>query len=421
MDLSRVSVQSLVNELSDTTLRQCDVELERAWQCSTTDAASTIYGYDLGLPDADTPKNEDYQAVARPSSTKWTVSLEHETQYSSTEPHGKEKAFGSRGYYNEPVLIRISTSLEPLPPLLMKNQMNLLYFHHFLNHTARILVPHDCERNPFRHILPESKQAVCVRKTDTQLNQSVAVQDENIMNLLLAYSAAHRARMLQHAEPANRIAHWVQDVFPRLRQKLNEEPYSISNNTLATVIMMASLEIICSGTFEVPIPWQNHLTMARQMVIQRGGPKGMGRQDRIAYFLSRWFAYLDVLGSLSGNKNDTPLGSSYWSTKNASADEYFEIDCLMGFTTRCVGSLARISELAKRCEPRRIDRVGNVREDWAPTSDIVREATEIRQALEEGLLGRNIRKGCNHHHGTSSGSDCAWNATEIYATNKLCK
>lgn len=34
--------------------------------------------------------------------------------------------------------------------------MNLLYFHHFLNHTARILVPHDCERNPFRLILPES-------------------------------------------------------------------------------------------------------------------------------------------------------------------------------------------------------------------------------------------------------------------------
>lgn len=37
--------------------------------------------------------------------------------------------------------------------------MNLLYFHHFIDHTARILVPHDCEKNPFRTILPGSKNA----------------------------------------------------------------------------------------------------------------------------------------------------------------------------------------------------------------------------------------------------------------------
>jgi hypothetical protein len=42
--------------------------------------------------------------------------------------------------------------------------MNLLYFHHFINCTARILVPHDCERNPFRHILPESKSSMLYRK-----------------------------------------------------------------------------------------------------------------------------------------------------------------------------------------------------------------------------------------------------------------
>ncbi len=39
----------------------------------------------------------------------------------------------------------------------MENKMNLLYFHHFINHTARILVPHDCEKNPFRQILPGSE------------------------------------------------------------------------------------------------------------------------------------------------------------------------------------------------------------------------------------------------------------------------
>ncbi|KAF1942681.1 hypothetical protein EJ02DRAFT_488232 [Clathrospora elynae] len=401
-NLRRVSVQSLINEVPGNGSRQYCAESERAWQYPITDSTFTTYGYDLGLPDQDTPKNNDYSAIVVFSPQGDTMNLDDYTPYGSAELRVKDMAFESGGYYAKLVPIRISKSLEPLPRLLMENQMNLLYFHHFLNHTARILVPHDCERNPFRQILPE-----------------MAVQDENIMNLLLAYSAAHRARMLNHPEPANRIAVWVQDVFPRLRQTLIDKPNDISDNTLAAVIMMASLEIISSGTFEVPISWQNHLKMARQMIVQRGGPRGMGRQDRVAYFLSRWFAYLDVLGSLSGNKNDIPLGSCYWSTENASTDEDFEIDCLMGFTTRCIGSLARISELAKQCEPQRIDTNGNVRSDWAPSPEIIDEATKIRRALEEGLLDRNIRKGCNHRSSTSSESEGAWDATEIYATNEL--
>lgn len=39
----------------------------------------------------------------------------------------------------------------------MKTQMNLLYFHHFLNHTARTLVAHECSDNPFREILPKNE------------------------------------------------------------------------------------------------------------------------------------------------------------------------------------------------------------------------------------------------------------------------
>lgn len=320
-------------------------------------------------------------------------------------------AFGKGGYYVKPVQIRIPKSLEPLPPILMENKMNLLYFHHFINHTARILVPHDCEKNPFRQILPE-----------------MAVRDENIMNLLLAYSASHRARMLNQPEPSNRIAVWVQDVFPKLRQSLTSDPNNISNSTLAAVIMMASLEIIATNTFEVPISWQSHLQMARQMVMTRGGPQGVDRSDRVAYFLSRWFAYLDVLGSLSGNKTDTPLDSVYWSRENASADEEFEIDCLMGFTNRCVGSLARISELAKQCESLRIDEEGDIREHWQPTPEIYATAMRIRYELEEGLSERYVHKGCSHGvggHGSSStptpnpDSDSAWDATEIYATNEM--
>ncbi|EUC40902.1 hypothetical protein COCMIDRAFT_107576 [Bipolaris oryzae ATCC 44560] len=392
----RVSVQSLIQDLQNTG------QGGSGTQYPIADSASTTYGYDLGLPDLDTPRNNDSSAIAIYSPQTNTVSFDGETLYGSAESESKVMAFEKGGYYAKPVPIRISKSLEPLPALLMENQMNLIYFHHFLNHTARVLVPHDCERNPFRHILPQ-----------------MAVKDENLLSLLLAYSASHRARMLNHPEPSNRIAVWVQDVFPRLRQTLQENPNEVPDNTLASVIMMASLEIISPGTFEVPISWKDHLTMARQMITQRGGPRGMSRKDLVAYFLSRWFAYLDVVGSLSGHKNDMPLGSFYWSSENESADEDLEIDCLMGFTTRCVGSLARISELSKRCEPHRIDEHGDVREDWVPSQDVVEEAINIRRTLEDGLSDRNIRKACRHGSDASSESERAWDTTEIYATNKL--
>lgn len=243
------------------------------------------------------------------------------------------------------------------------------------------------------------------------------------MNLLLAYSASHRARMLAQPEPSNRIALWVRDVFPQLRLALSSNPNEVSNSTLCAVIMMASLEIIASNTFEVPISWQSHLQMARSMVLARGGPHGVDRGDRVSYFLSRWFAYLDVLGSLSGNKTDAPLGSMYWTRLNARHDEAFEIDCLMGFTNRCVGSLARISELAKLCEPLRIDDHGNIRERWRPTHDIEAQALAIKCELEEGLTQRHVQHCVASSSPSTPESDThdstTWDATEIYATNEM--
>lgn len=403
-DLRRLSVQSLLTgPPGDDASQYSSPNMRQHRQYPIGDSGSTTYGYDLGYHDLDTPKNDDLNAIAIWSPPSGTMGLDDETPYGNAEVRGQDMAFEKGGYYTKPVPIKISKSLEPLPPLLLESPMNLLYFHHFLNHTARILVPHDCEQNPFRQILPE-----------------MAVRDENIMNLLLAFSASHRARLLNHPEPVNRIAVWVQDVFPKLRQALaNNDNNQISNATLAPAIMMASLEIISPNTFEVPISWQNHLTIARQMIMARGGPRTMDRHDRVAYFLSRWFAYLDVLGSLSGNKNDQPLGSFYWSSENASADEDFQIDCLMGFTTRCIGSLARIAELAKQCEAQRIDDDGNIRSDWLPSAQVVEQATLIRRDLEEGLSDRIVYKGCNHRSFDSSESEGAWDATEIYATNEM--
>ncbi|KAK0659278.1 L-arabinose-responsive transcription regulator ARA1 [Lasiodiplodia hormozganensis] len=378
------------------------------YPASDAKSGTTTYGYDIGQPDLDTPRNDDGAAIALFSPPVSYCGPNYFSSDGSDESQGRQKsiAFEANGYYAKPVPIKIPKAFEPLPSLLLENPMNLLYFHHFLNHTARILVPHDCEQNPFRNILPQ-----------------LAVTDDDLLGLLLAFSASHRARLLCHPEPANRIAVWVQDVFPRLRRALDSAE-QISDSNLCTAIMLASLEVISPNAFEVPISWQSHLKLARQMIIARGGLRSLNRKDKVAYFLSRWFAYLDVVGSLSGSKNDTPLNSGYLAVGEEEAIRDGQIDCLLGFTNRFVGCLARIAELAKRCEPLRIDEAsGSVREGWQPPEDVVAAAEQLRIDLRNGCE-KVVYKGCTHGDRSAADSppeevkELPWDEAEIYATNE---
>ncbi|KAL1635710.1 hypothetical protein SLS58_010148 [Diplodia intermedia] len=375
---------------------------------SDVKSGATTYGYDIGQPDLDSPRNDDSGAIALFSPPVSYCGPNFLSSDGAEESQGRQKsiAFEANGYYAKPVPIKIPKTFEPLPSLLLKTPMNLLYFHHFLNHTARILVPHDCEQNPFRNILPQ-----------------LAVTDDDLLGLLLAFSASHRARLLCHPEPANRIAVWVQDVFPRLRRALDSTE-QISDSNLCTAIMLASLEVISPNAFEVPISWQSHLKLARQMIVARGGLRSLNREDKVAYFLSRWFAYLDVVGSLSGSKNDTPLDAGYLAVGEEECIRDGQIDCLLGFTNRFVGCLARIAELAKRCEPLRIDEAsGCVREGWQPPEDVIAAAEQLRIDLRNGYKNV-VYKGCTHGDRSTTSlrpeevKEPPWDESEIYASNE---
>ncbi|KAF2749312.1 hypothetical protein M011DRAFT_398582 [Sporormia fimetaria CBS 119925] len=397
-DFSRLSVYSVVSTATDSGSAYTPEPLHDC-QSPMPDTSTTLYSYDRGLPDLDIPRNADNEAIdesSYPERSYWDDDSSCESMNWTDERNPSGPAFEKTAYYAKPVAIRIPKSLEPLPPLLLENKMNLIYFHHFLNHTARILVPHDCEQNPFRQILPE-----------------MAVRDENILHLLLAFSASHRARLLNHPEPANRIALWVQDVFPKLRASLDSSS-TITNSTLAPALMMASLEIISPNTFEVPITWQKHLMVARQMIIARGGLQSIDRSDREAYFLCRWFVYLDVLGSLSGNRSDMPLGSLYWPSYEPDLQEDHQIDCLTGFTNRCIGLLARVAELARQCEYQRFDGDGNICEDWRPVPEVAQEAERLRKEMVDALVNPTAFDGCIHR--TWENPD---EASELYATNEM--
>jgi len=231
------------------------------------------------------------------------------------------------------------------------------------------------------------------------------MSNPDLLNLLFAYSASHRARLLSHPEPKDRIAYWVRDVFGNLRHALSS-PEPVTDATLATAIMLASREIITPNTFEVDIPWQNHLGIARQVIIQRGGLKDMGDHGSpIVNFLARWFAYLDVIGSLSGHKNDVPLSEAYLSfpqdtlsqqrMSSTEGDSHgFAIDCFFGFTNCCISLLSRVAKLAHECDKERIDSDGNIDPDWEPSAEKKKVAERLVKDLNESQ--EHVYAGCRH-------------------------
>jgi hypothetical protein len=306
-----------------------------------------------------------------------------------------------RNYYERRVEIWIPWKLEPLPPKLQQNPMNLLYFHHFLNHTARVLVPHDDPHsNPFCTVLPH-----------------MALKHDNLLSLLLAYSASHRARHLKYPEPTLRIADLVQGVISDLsalvQQAMHDPNTIISTADLATAIMLASLEIISPAAIGGCIPWHHHLNLARELVSRM--PQGLRRitpavtqEDRVRAFLWSWFAYLDVLGSLSGGPSTLLMPSCYTTTTSEAEDDDMDrIDCILGFTPRCVLILARIASLARHVESTR-----SHQPNWTPDPATLTAATNLEHAALRSLSLPS--RPCSHvDHSTSH-----WNRTQMGAANR---
>lgn len=146
----------------------------------------------------------------------------------------------------------------------------------------------------------------------------------------------------------------MQDIFPALRRALNDPNQSISNANIATGIMLASLEIVSPTAFGYQIPWQRHLGLARDLIASR--PDGIRwtrnwtQEDQVRAFLWSWLAYLDVMGTFSGGRHESSTAWILAYQKDEYEEEWDEIDCIMGVTTRGVYILAKIAELAKECD-----------------------------------------------------------------------
>jgi len=297
---------------------------------------TSTYGFDQGRSDIDLPNNNDRDALIIVTTPDRTGRYKISRHLS-----GNTGPFSSDGYYHRPVQVSIPGSLKPLPSMLLQNDMNLLYFHHWLNYTAKILVTHDCLNNPFRTVLPQ-----------------MAVRDNNLLGLMLAYSACHRARLLSHPEPVTRIATWVSNVFPTFRKAL-AEGRRLTDGTVATSIVLSSLTLSFPNAFDTTMFWQHHLDVARRMVQSRCDAGMM-----IPFFLRRWytafskknrqkliisrFTYLDVFGSLSSISYDWKT-SKNWTIEFLIGDQDPQSDCMIG-TTQSLAFLARAAEIVRRSD-----------------------------------------------------------------------
>jgi hypothetical protein len=251
------------------------------------------------------------------------------------------------------------------------------------------------------------------------------------MNLLLAYSASHQARLLNHPEPTERIGGFIDETVRSLNVALNHPAGATSDASLATAIMLASYQIVSPNPFASSgLTWQTHLDAARRIIVSRGGVQGMHSGDTVSYFLVRWFAYLDLLGRLSGREIDEPVLSDsgkYWINDNEDELAEFSVDCFFGFTTRCVAILHKIGELARRCEGERkimkqMRRGSQDQENvWHPSKDVLKNALRLRDELREsksksvGRCSHSHDNGYAHFHNGSDIDD--FDEEELLATN----
>lgn len=356
------------------------------WQAYLTSVTDN-YGLDRGRPDRDLALNNDHDAIDITAALDM-IHSRRRSEESALSPVSRP-ALDTRkpdysGYYTNAVPINIPRYLAPLPPALLENPINLMYFHHFLNHTSRMLVPHDCDSNPFMSVLP-----------------AMAIGDSNLLNLLLAYSASHRARYLGHPEPANRIAHFVSDVFPALRVALESPHQEITDSHLATAILLLSLKIVSPGTFEVPVTWQSHLKLARDLFLARS--ESIARPgNKIGAFMARWLGYIDTMGALSCRDAGPPLMLYHSVLTACCGSEYhdeFGVDCFSGFTPRTGHFLIRLARLVQQCDNQRFDDMGNFCTVWHPSADVVMEAQAILGDIDD--LSERAHANLEHHQGES--------------------
>lgn len=270
----------------------------------------------------------------------------------------------SDNVYNE--MKTVPPTLMPLPEILLQVPFYRYLLHFWVDVAANNLVPapsHIYKENPFKVLLPQ-----------------MAMSIPSVLTTLLAFSAKARTSLSgdERYIPASVIDQLLSRSCAELLKSLKDKNEATSDGTLATILLLSCYEVFHCESFE---RHRVHTIGARQIISARRSPNLLESENHvvnrntgikslpykkdendIAYFLMRWFAYIDVIGALSSTKGSHQYLTGYDSTNydqiseiNSSQDEGIldpkrDIDYLLGFDVKIFPQLAEIALLIRKTD-----------------------------------------------------------------------
>lgn len=259
--------------------------------------------------------------------------------------------------------------LVPLPEILIEVPFYRNLMHFWVNVASQNLVPapsYIYSDNPFKVLLPQ-----------------MAMEYPSILTTLLAFAAIIRSLLLG---PENIPTKIVDQLLARscneLLKLLKDKHEATSDGTLATVLLLSCYESFQSNDFD---RHRTHALGARQIVMARrcflpcaspesdkstpsstsSNQNSRGKESDIAFFLMRWFIYVDVMGALSATKNShkylTSENGHYQPIESVAnltdfdnnaldIDRKSDIDHLLGFDIRVLPQLTDIALLIRKSD-----------------------------------------------------------------------
>lgn len=260
----------------------------------------------------------------------------------------------------------IPPQIVPLPEILLKVPYYRQLFHFWVNVAADNLVPapYLYKDNPFKKILPQ-----------------MAMHYPGLLTTILAFAARARDDLEGSlGTHLNIIDQLLGRSCDELLKQLQDESEATSDGTFAMSLLLSSFEVVHSNDFN---KHRAHATGASQIMSAR--TKKLRRSDDspsalddeisstsssssltrknesdIAYFLLRWFVYVDVIGALSSTRDRGKYLQAYRNFERYSPvesiphlevdDSERDIDFILGFDPKFLPHFVNISLLIDEVE-----------------------------------------------------------------------
>lgn len=305
--------------------------------------------------------------------------------------------------------VSIPPQLTPLPDILIKvpHYRQLLNF--WVEVASNELVPapsHLYIDNPLKVLVPQ-----------------MAMRYPSVLTTLLAFAAKWRGVIMNDLEDGEEL---VDLLLTRscneLLKQLQDEREATSDGVLLTSLLLSCYEVMTSNDFE---KHRTHTIGASQIVLARNAALATNQtsptsddsdsserslsvvynrdESSIAFVLTRWFFYVDVIGALSSTRgHDKYLraytnGNRYTPVRTVGLpfhdahdiDPRNDIDFFMGFDTRIIPHLINIALLIREVE--KIESASNGEALSLPVW-LITAALELKENIKEAHLAGEARR-----------------------------